>query len=127
MTNIIKQFNNIVEDLLNQTTYLIGSKYLYNFKILIQFNSVFPIDKFTSAMLPYKEYIMNKDEDFFMSSEIEFSGYNNIGYSDIIDLKKIFTNINEESKENIWEILQALIMLCEERSKYKPTSRYSFW
>ncbi len=127
MTNIIKQFNNIVEDLLNQTTYLIGSKYLYNFKILIQFNSVLPIDKFTSTMLPYKKYIMNKDEKFFMSSEIEFAGYNNIGYSDIIDLKQIFTNINEESKENIWEILQALIMLCEDRSKYKSTSRYSFW
>ena len=125
--NIIKQFNCIVEDLLDQTTYLIGSKYLYNFKILIQFNSVLPIDKFTSGMLPYKQYIMNKDEDFFMSSEIEFDGYNNIDYSDIIDLKKIFTNINEESKENIWEILQALIMLCEERSKTKSTPRYSFW
>ena len=85
-----------------------------------------PIDKFTS-MLPYKKYIMNKDEKFFMSSEIEFDGYNNIGYSDIIDLKKIFTNINEESKENIWEILQALIMLCEDRSKYKSTPRQSFW
>jgi hypothetical protein len=125
MTNIIKQFNSIVEDLLRQTTYLIGSKYLYNFKILIQFNSVLPIDKFTSAMLPYKQHIMKKNTDFFMSKDVEFS-YNNINYSDIIDLKKIFTNIDEESKENIWEILQALILLCEERSKHIPISQ-SYW
>lgn len=119
--NVIKQFNLIVEDLLKQTTYLIGTKYLYNFKILIQFNSILPIEKFTSTLYPYKERIMNKDIDFFINKDIEFNGYNNINTNDIIDLKNIFINIDEDSKENIWEILQALILLCEERSNTRTT------
>jgi hypothetical protein len=120
--NVIKQFNLIVEDLLKQTTYLLGNKYLFNFKTLIQFNAVQPIEKFTIFLYPYKDHIMNKDIDFFINSDIEFSGYNNININDIIDLKKIFKNIDDESKDNIWEILQALVLLCEEKYKSKSAS-----
>ena len=127
MTQIVKQFNSIVEDLLRQTTHLIGTKYLFNFKTIIQFNAILPMDKFTINMLPYKSYIMAKNTDFFMNAEVDLSGYNAINYNDIIDLKQIFTNIDEESKENIWEILQALVILCEDRSISKPSARSSFW
>lgn len=115
----IKEFNCIVEDLLKQTTGLIGTKYLFNFKTLIRLNSVLPIEKFTSTMLPYKHYINTKNSDFFMSQSINGYSYNNISTNDIIDLQKIFLNIDSESKENIWSILQALIVLCEDRLKMK--------
>jgi len=127
MTHIVKQFNSIVEDLLRQTTHLIGTKYLFNFKTIIQFNAILPMEKFTINMLPYKSYIMAKNTDFFMNAEVDLSGYSEINYNDIIDLKQIFTNIDEESKENIWEILQALVILCEERSISKPSIKSSFW
>lgn len=122
MNNIVKQFNSIVQDLLEQTTSMLGSKYLFNFKTLIHFNSCLPIDKFTNIMLPYKNYIMTKNTCFFMNKDIKSFEYSNINNNDIIDLKKIFLNIDEESKDNIWESLQALILLCEERNNKKNCS-----
>ena len=120
MNTTIKQFNSIVEDLLQQTTSLLGTKYLFNFKTLLHFNYFLPIDKFTSTMLPYKHYIMTKNASFFMNKDVSLSEYANININnnDIIDLKKIFMNIDNESKDNIWETLQALIILCEERQHY---------
>ena len=126
MTHIIKQFNNIVADLLEQTTDLIGQKYLFNFTTIIRFNVAYPIDKFIINMLPLKNHIMAKNIDYFMNGNID-SLENNISNNDIIDLKQIFKNIDKHSQENIWEILQALIILCEERVANKPTVKYSFY
>jgi hypothetical protein len=123
MMNTIKQFNLIVEDLLTQTTNLLGTKYLSNFKMLIRFNSILPIEKFTEVLYPYKEHIMNKNVDFFVKEPVNLDGYSYINCNDIIDLKKIFLSIDNESKDNIWEILQALVLLCEER--YKERSNKS--
>ena len=84
-----------------------------------------PIDKFTITMLPYKNYIMTKNTSFFMNKDIKKFEYSNINNDDIIDLKKIFINIDNESKDNIWESLQALILLCEERQSYNMTKQCS--
>jgi hypothetical protein len=120
MTNIIKQFNSIVEDLLLQTTSLIGAKYLFNFKTIILCNSSMPIDKFTVNVLPYKHHIINRNLNFFINQDID--SYSN----DIIDLKNIFLNISEESRNNIWDILHALIILCSERLAYKNNNMSCF-
>ena len=120
MSNIIKDFNTIVEDLLIQTTYLVGTKYLFNYRMMVRVNLIAPIENFTENMLHYKNQINNKDIDFFINKNIDCSKYNiDINNNDIFDLKKIFLNIDEESKENIWRILQALIILCEDRLKLK--------
>ena len=111
MNTIITQFNLIVEDLLQQTTIMLGTKYLFNFKTIVIFNCSAPIDKFTTIMLPYKEYIMKKNTSFFMNKDIKTHNYS----TDIIDLKKIFMTIDDDSKNNIWDSLQALILLCEDR------------
>ena len=125
MNNIVKQFNLIVEDLLEQTTSMLGTKYLFNFKTLLHYNYFLPIDKFTNTMLPYKQYIMAKNTSFFMNKDINNFEYSNINNNDIIDLKKIFINIDNESKDNIWESLQALILLCEERQSYNAIKQFS--
>lgn len=125
MNNIVKQFNSIVEDLLEQTTSMLGTKYLFNFKTLLHYNYFLPIDKFTNTMLPYKQYIMAKNTSFFMNKDINNFEYSNINNNDIIDLKKIFINIDNESKDNIWESLQALILLCEERQSYNAIKQFS--
>ena len=124
MNNIITQFNLIVEDLLQQTTTMLGFKYLFNFKTIVIFNCGAPIDKFTTIMLPYKEYIMKKNTSFFMNKDIKTPDYS----TDIIDLKKIFMTIDDDSKNNIWDSLQALILLCEDRLainiKNKSVNKY---
>lgn len=121
MNNIIKQFNLIVEDLLLQTTTLIGNKYLFNFKTIILYNASMPIDKFIVTILPYKEHIISRNLNFFINQEIDCRNYTN----DIIDLKNIFLNISEESRNNIWDILHALIILCEERLKCKSNHMFA--
>ena len=109
MSHIIKEFNTIAEDLLRQTTCFLGTTYLSKFKTVIIFNSSVPINKYISGFLPYKTYIMNKDTEFFMNTDVS----NNKYYNDMIDLKGIFSTIDDESKDNIWEILQALLILAE--------------
>ena len=127
MVNIVKKFNIIAEDLLRQTAHLIGSTYLTKFKTVILFNSSVPIEKFKLNLLPYKNYIINKDTEFFMNSEINLSETNKKYYNDMIDLKDIFSKIDNESKENIWEILQALIILCEAYlNKHVTTSNHAY-
>ena len=116
MSNIIIQFNTIVEDLLQQTTSLVGTKYLFNYKMMVRMNVIAPIEHFTVAMLPYKKYILDKNTDFFLNKRIDCSQSNKITTDDIFNLKKIFTEIDQESQDNIWNILTALIILCEERN-----------
>ena len=38
--NLIKQFNSIVLDLLEQTIDLIGTKFLFNFKLMTKINAI---------------------------------------------------------------------------------------
>ena len=111
MSDIIIQFNKIVLDLLQQTTNLIGSKHLFNYKLMVRMNSSLPIDKFINIILPLRAEIINKDIDFLLSK----AKSTNININEIIDLENIFKNIDDNSKENIWQILHALILLAHER------------
>ena len=123
MSNIIQQFNTIVEDLLVQTTNLVGTKYLFNYRMMVRMNVIAPIERFTTSMLYYKDEINNKNINFFINKDIDCSKYNTINNNDIFDLKNIFLNIDKESQENIWQILQALIILSEKRLEMKNPSR----
>ena len=123
MTNIIKDFNKITLDLLEQTIDLVGTKYLFNFKTIIQFNAIAPIEKFTETMLPHRNEIINRNVDFFINHSKNINGYNNINNNDIIDLGDIFLKIDKSEQENIWDILYALIILCEDRLKSKNSSK----
>ena len=117
MSDTIKKFNSIVKDLLEQTIDLIGTKYLFNFKLMTKINALAPIEKFTSNMLPYKQYILERDVIFFLNKKYELNS--NINQNEIIDLQKIFLNIDAESQENIWDTLHVLIILAEERLNSK--------
>ena len=114
-SNIIKKFNSIVLDLLEQTIDMIGTKFLFNFKLMTRINAVAPIEKFTTTMLPYKKQIISRNVEFFINESKNLEHYNNINQNDMIDLKNIFLNIDMESQENIWDILEVLISLAEER------------
>ena len=109
MNTIIKQFNDISIDFLTQTSSLVGSSYLYKFKLMTKVNCVYAIDSFIQNVLPYKNKIVNREESFFMNKSID--NY----MDDIIGIKQIYHTLDEESKNNIWEIVLALVYLAEER------------
>ncbi len=109
MNNIIKQFNDISIDFLTQTSSIVGNTYLYKYKLMTKINCVYAIDTFINNVLPYKHKIINRDETFFLNKTID--NY----MDDIIGIKKIYHTLDDESKNNIWEIVLALVYLADER------------
>ncbi len=116
MNEIIKKFNDISIDFLSQTSKIVGMKYLLKFKFVTKINSVYAIDIFIRRILPHKDQIHIRDEQFFLekTNDNEFNEYMN----DITGIKTIYHTLDDKSKENIWEILLALVYLAEERHKY---------
>jgi hypothetical protein len=114
MNNIIKQFNDISLEFMKQSEKITGSSYTYQFKLMTKINSLIAIDMYIKNILPYKNYIYNKDERFFINMDIETSYMAYL--TDIIQIKKIFKQLDKETKNNIWEYIQALTLLAEEKS-----------
>ena len=111
MNNIIKEFNDISIDFLTHTSSLMGSTYLYKFKLMTRFNSMFAIDLFIERVLPFKNKIVQKDETFFLNKNLDTDDY----MDDVIGIKQIYHTLDRQSKENIWDIVLALVYLAEER------------
>jgi hypothetical protein len=114
MNNIIKEFNDISIDFLTQTSSIVGSSYLYKFKLMTRFNSIFAIDLFIQRVLPFKNKIIEHDESFFLNKNIDNDDDNDY-MDDIIGIKQVYHTLDRQSKENIWDIVLALVYLAEER------------
>jgi hypothetical protein len=117
MNDIIKKFNEISIDFLTQTTNLVGKTYLYKYKLMHKVNKIYAIDMFILKVLPFKNRILDKDETFFINKDID-SDYSNY-IEDFICMKQIYSKMDQNSKENIWDIVLALVFLAEERYNLK--------
>jgi hypothetical protein len=117
MNNIVKEFNKISIDFLEQTSQIAGKKYLSKFKFITGINNMYAIDRFIKNVLPYKEYISAKDEEFFVNKNVdsEFA-------EDIIWIKEAYFKLDDISKDNVWNIVTALVLLAEERQKLTKKS-----
>ncbi len=117
MNNIVKEFNKISIDFLEQTSQIAGKNYLSKFKFITGINNMYAIDRFIKNVLPYKDYINAKDEQFFLHKNIdsEFT-------EDIAWIKEAYFTLDDISKDNIWNIVTALVLLAEERLKLKNKS-----
>ena len=118
----IKQFNGIVEDFLKQTSPLVGSTYYFFFTKLIKVNSTMPIKCACEYLIKHKNLILTRDVNYFneknnYSDELgelqsSYSGYDVMG--EILRLSDIYYKLDESSRENVWDILQALLLLTLE-------------
>ena len=145
-SNIIKNFNSIFESLLVQLSPVIGTTLSYNYQLVIKYNAIVPIDQFLIYALPIRDKIINRDETYFLNQEtqsilddqikesIDLSEkvFNKINNSDeksldkyknaineILRLKNIYEHLDTESKNNIWDIFNALLVLGEDYVKIK--------
>lgn len=131
-TEIIKSFNTIIESFLLQTSELVGTTYYSYFKKIIKVNSLIAIDSAISYLLPFKDKIFAKDETYFTNENNYMDKVNDSGINDkftsdkvlseIFRLKDIYYKLNEESRENVWAILQALVQLTLEYCQIKGIS-----
>ncbi len=117
----IKEFNLIVSSLLSQLIPLIGSTYNHYFNKLIKVNAVLPIENFYKYGYKYKEKIMEKDISYFSNSENHKDVLDDDNYrlNEILRLRGIYDKLDKNSVDNIWSILQALIILTEEYTHIK--------
>ncbi len=120
MNNIVKEFNKISIDFLEQTSQIAGKKYLNKFKFITGINNMYAIDRFIKNVLPYKHFITAKDEEFFINKDVdsEFA-------EDIAWIKETYFTLDELSKDNVWNIVTALVLLAEERQNMKNKSNKS--
>ena len=112
MNNIVKEFNKISIDFLEQTSQIAGKNYLYKFKFVTGMNNMYAIDRFIKNVLPYKDYINAKDEQFFLNTNVDSEFIDDIAW-----IKETYFKLDEVSKENVWNIVIALVLLAEERQK----------
>ena len=124
--DIVLKFNNITRDLLSDMKDIIGKNYTNQFNLITRMNSTLPISKFKLNVLKYKEYIFEKNPDYFYNESIIINEINNneelIGdkeyyLNEYYNLKNIYFSIDEKSRDNFWDILKVLVFLCENYHK----------
>ena len=115
---IVKKFNKITQELLYDMSSIVGTSYHKKFKLIIKCNSILPIKKFKVNVLKFKKYIIEKNPEYFLNEDIimeEIKDYNDKDYylDEYYYLKNIYSNIDDNSKDNFWDILHVLVYLCE--------------
>ena len=115
----IKSFNEILETFLQQLSPIIGTTYHFYFQKLVKANAVMPIQQFLLEVIPFKEKIMNKDESYFLdietNAEDKIQGDEQV-LTEILRLKDIYSGLDNQSRQEVWNYFQALIVLSEEYS-----------
>jgi len=122
----IKAFNSILESFLGQTAPLVGTSYHFYFKQLIKINAPLPIKCASQHMIMFQKEIMSKDESYFngTSNSNVKNKFNEVTelsklpseqvISELLRLKDIYYQLDVDSRENVWAILQALLQLSIE-------------
>ena len=128
----IKEFNNILGDFLQQISPLLGTtSYHSYYNKIIRANAILPIQYFNyyvhHSEKPLSTYIKNRDEEYFKNVENhvdklkEVETYENRGFKDtdsalmeIVRLNGIYEQLNKDSRDNVWDILQVLLFLSEQ-------------
>jgi hypothetical protein len=116
---IVRNFNEILDSLLVQTSCIIGSSYRANFSTILRINILLPIKTFLKFGLPHKDKILKKNEAFFLESDVpdNLADINENYMREILKLKNIFVQLDDVSKSNMWDIFQSLLVLAVEYSE----------
>jgi hypothetical protein len=125
---IVKDFNALLEALIQQVAPLTGNSYHLLFKNLIKMNALLPIQTFNEHAFKWKKQIDSRDEAFFLNTDNVKNAANEVGHDisdnkDILDqifhLQGVWNNLDRTSKDNLWEMLQALQMLGDQYKAIK--------
>jgi hypothetical protein len=121
----IRTFNDLVESFLKQMSPIIGTTYHHYFTKLIRFNAVMPIKNFIYYAIPLKQKILDRDESYFTNVENheqsakEVQNATSDPLDEIIRLKGIFEKLSSESKDNVWDMTQAMLIIAIEYLELK--------
>lgn len=117
---IVKDFNQLLEVLIQQVAPMTGKNYHFLFKNLIKMNAMLPIQTFNEYAFEWKQQIEKRDDSFFLNdSVISGTTDNQEVITEIFQLREVWTSLDDNSKNNLWEIVQALLMLGEHYKQIK--------
>lgn len=124
-SSITNQFNEILSSFLIQIVPIVGSTYHKNIQTIIKFNSALPIENFLYYAIEYRDKILNRDESYFCDNNLAINNVEKVEKLDeIFRLQNIYINLDQVSKNNVWDIFQALLVLGEEYIKIKYGNAY---
>ena len=129
-SNVIVQFNEILSSFLIQVVPIVGSTYYNNIQKIVKYNSALPIENFLYYAIECREKIMSRDESYFLDEELIKSNIEREEKLDeVFKLKNIYIYLDETSKNNMWDIFQALLILGEDyiKIKYSTNSYEKNW
>lgn len=118
---IIKNFNEILESFLVQLKPVIGGKYHRKFTIATKLNSGIALERFLVYALPLRDQILNRNEQFFTKEDHSNMVEDKDDFNEIMNLKDIFVKLDDKSKDNVWDIFQALLVLGEDYIRTKSS------
>ena len=84
---------------------------------------------FLKYIYPYKEQILERNENFFLSDSLtdnitnnkdiqnELGTDNDFILTKALNLKTLWTKMNEQHKETLWTYFRVLVVLCEKYVK----------
>lgn len=117
----IKLFNEILENLLLQLSPKIGTSYHYYFKQYLKVNAITPINNFWYFAEPLEQKILNRDETYFTNTDNhndKVKDYDQ-GLDEVLRLKGIYEELDNEARDGLWAITQALFLTAKEYNKLK--------
>ena len=123
-SEIIKTFNEILDSFLIQISPLVGTTYHYQFQQITKINSIMPIEQFLVYALPLRDKILNRDESYFSNTENHKDKIGNDEYTlnEILRLQTIYSKLDDKSRSNVWDILQAMLVLGEDYIRIRTNS-----
>ena len=119
--SLLTAFNNQILNLINDLNKLYPHETdikLFNekYKIIRYANPRIIIENFIAYVYPYKDFIMNNNEKFFLekntSLDREFTE-NDVSLTKVINFKKLWLKTSDENKDSIWKYFKVLIILAE--------------
>lgn len=117
----LEQSENLITYLLSELPDNVNIK-MFNEKYYFakKMNSSKIINAFIKFVLPYKDKIFNRDDNFFLNGggqeKLKQDKYKNM-YQYSLDLKDNWNDMNDEQKEIIWKYFKILIILAEKHVK----------
>ena len=121
LKEIVSSFNEILGSFLVQVSPIVGSSYASKFDLVTKMNSSLPIEQFMCHALEHEEQIMKRNEDYFkdtknINQELKSD---NVVMDEILRLQNIWTQLDANSKSNVWDIFQSMLYLGKEYIKIK--------
>lgn len=117
----LEQTEKLIEYLLKELPDDVNIK-MFNEKyyLIKKTNSAMIINAFIKFVLPQKDKIFSRDEEYFMNGggqeKLKQDKYKD-KYQYSLDLKENWKNLSEEQKEIIWKYFKILIILAEKHVK----------